>query len=176
MTIDDLRSRLVEAHRVAAAGRIRVAANAVIVQDQRALLVQFSGGTDAENYNFPGGGVDVGETLEEGLRREVIEETCLEVIIDRLLLIVESVGSRNTNFVAGQHIAWNELRFFFLCTPARGMARLPDNPDDDQTAVRWVPLTDLKSIELLPRVSKALLQAMADPAQGATLIPNPGFN
>ena len=34
--------------------RIRVAANALVVLDGRALLVEFCGGTEDEHYNFPG--------------------------------------------------------------------------------------------------------------------------
>src|SRR6266545_2280182 len=96
---------------------IRVAANAVIVRDGRVLLVEFSGGTERAHFNFPGG-VELGETLEEAVRREVREETCLDVSVVCLLLIVESVGSRNTNTIRGQRVPWNELRFFFQCAPA----------------------------------------------------------
>jgi ADP-ribose pyrophosphatase YjhB (NUDIX family) len=80
---------------------IRVAANAVIVRDGRVLLVEFSGGTKRAHFNFPGGGVELGETLEEAVRREVREETCLDVSVVRLLLIVESVAlATPTRFAA----------------------------------------------------------------------------
>ena len=61
--------------------RIRVAANALIVNEGHALLVEFSGGTEDEHYNLPGGGVELGESLEEAVRREVMEETCLEIAV-----------------------------------------------------------------------------------------------
>jgi len=84
--------------------RIRVAANALIVRDGKVLLVEFGGGTDREHFNFPGGGVELGETLEEAVRREVREEACLDVEVERLLLIVESIGSRNTNSIGGEPV------------------------------------------------------------------------
>ena len=153
--------------------RIRVAANALVVQDGRALLVEFSGGTDQQHYNFPGGGVELGETLEEAVRREVMEETCLDVRVERLLLIVESIGSRNTNFIGGEHVPWNEVRFFFLCHPLQGSnPRMPDVPDNDhQTAVRWFPIASLAALEVLPQVSVELLEAMNNPA--TRIVPNP---
>jgi len=40
-------------------------------------------------YRAPSGGLNPGETLEEGLRREMREETGLEVAIERFLLIIE---------------------------------------------------------------------------------------
>ncbi len=78
---------------------IRVAASALIVEDGRALLVEFDDESGV-HFKFPGGGVEPGETLEEAVRREVREEACLDVRVDRLLLIVESIASRDTNRIA----------------------------------------------------------------------------
>lgn len=118
-------------------GRIRVAANAVIVRNGSVLLVEFSGGTPDAHFNFPGGGVELGETLEEAVKREVREEACLDVAVRRLLLIVESVGSRNTNVIQGEPVPWNEVRFFFKCTPVGDdqEPRLAATPDPNQTGV-----------------------------------------
>ncbi len=153
--------------------RIRVAANALIVRDGHALLVEFSGGTEREHYNFPGGGVELGETLVDGVRREVREETCLEVDVERVLLVVESVGSRNTNEIGGVRVPWNEVRFFFLCTPIDGSeARLPDGPDPNQTGVRWFPIAQLPSVDVLPQVSEHLIAALEANAP-FLVVPNP---
>lgn len=131
---------------------IRVAANALIVEEGRALLVEFDGESGV-HLNFPGGGVGPGETLEEAVRREVREEACLDVRVDRLRLIVESIAARDPNRIAGQDIPWNELRFFFLCSPldAANVARLPDRPDANQTGVRWLPLESLPLEPSCPR-------------------------
>lgn len=48
----------------------RVAARALIIQDNKVLLVQES----EKWWAFPGGGIDHGETIELSLRREVEEE------------------------------------------------------------------------------------------------------
>ena len=155
--------------------RIRVAANALVVKDGNALLVEFSGGTDQQHYNFPGGGVELGETLEQAVRREVMEETCLDVRVERLLLIVESIGSRNTNFIGGEHVPWNEVRFFFLCHPMQGSnAGMPDMPDNDhQTAVRWFSIATLTALEVLPQVSSELVEGLNDPTAHPRIVPNP---
>lgn len=161
---------------VASRDRIRVAANALIIRGEDALLVEFSGGTRTAHFNFPGGGVELGETLEEAVRREVLEETGLEVSVERLLLVVESVASRNTNTILGQRVPWNELRFFFLCRPMPGSpeARLPDVPDGQQTGVKWVPLDRLPFEPVLPQVSRELIQAVLEPGWHPIVIPNPG--
>ena len=160
------------------AGRdyVRVAANAFVVHDGHVLLVEFLGGTDELHYNYPGGGVELDESLEDAVRREVREETTLEVHVERLLLVLQSVSSRNTNtMLTGEVIPWNEVRFFFLCAPVDGLtqARLPDVPDDGQTGVCWAPLDDLASLDILPRVSEHLVAAVRDPALAPRIVPNP---
>ena len=123
--------------------------------------------------NFPGGGVEVGETLVQGVRREVREETCLEVDVERVLLVVESVGTRNTNEIGGVQVPWNEVRFFFLCTPVDGSeARLPEGPDPNQTGVRWFPLSQLPSLNVLPQVGEQLIAALETGAP-FLVVPNP---
>jgi ADP-ribose pyrophosphatase YjhB (NUDIX family) len=138
--------------------------------------VEFCGGSDQEHYIFPGGGVEVGETLEAGVRREVLEEACLEVHVQRLLLSVESIGSSNTNFIGGRHVPWNELRFFFLSVPPmprmrRGCltARTRTRP-----GFRWMPLDSLVSTELLPRISRELLGGLGEEPECPIIIANPG--
>lgn len=160
---------------VYARDRIRVAANAVVLRGDEAVLVEFSGGTPRVHFNFPGGGVEVGETLEEAVRREALEETCLEVTVQRLLLVVESVGARNSNVIHGQRLPWNEVRFFFLCAPTSDVnaARLPSVPDGNQTGVKWIPLEQLPLEPVLPQVCRELIAALRAPGKHPLVIPNP---
>ncbi len=55
----------------------RPAAYAIIIQERKILMVpQWDG------YDLPGGGVDIHERIEEGVIREVKEETGFDVVID----------------------------------------------------------------------------------------------
>lgn len=53
---------------------IRVGVNAVITFDNQLLAVKFDDET-GPHYNLPGGGVEAGERIPDGLIREVYEET-----------------------------------------------------------------------------------------------------
>jgi len=46
-------------------------------------------------WDFPGGKVDPGETFDEGLLREVYEETKLKISLERSLHVAESESPKN---------------------------------------------------------------------------------
>src|SRR5437588_10743672 len=60
----------------------RIAASALIFDGERVLLAHRR---DIDWWNLPGGGMEVGETVDEALRREVAEETGLEVEAEQLV-------------------------------------------------------------------------------------------
>jgi ADP-ribose pyrophosphatase YjhB (NUDIX family) len=75
--------------------RVRVAG--VLVHDNRLLLVQHE--KDSKTYwLLPGGGVGLGERLQDSLVREFTEELNLQVTVMDLLLVVETVSPQ------GEHI------------------------------------------------------------------------
>jgi len=60
----------------------RIAVYALIFDDGRVLLAHRR---DIDWWNLPGGGMEIGETVEEATCREVKEETGLEVQVERLV-------------------------------------------------------------------------------------------
>jgi len=62
--------------------RFRIAVSALIFHEGQILLAQRR---DIDWWNLPGGGMEEGETVDEAVRREVYEETCLEVSVERLV-------------------------------------------------------------------------------------------
>lgn len=71
----------------------RVAMKAVIVRDGKVLILReadtYEEGTQIGRYHVPGGRIEVGENFEDALRREVREETGLEVEIIMPLYVGE---------------------------------------------------------------------------------------
>ncbi|MFA5247541.1 MAG: NUDIX domain-containing protein [Candidatus Micrarchaeia archaeon] len=65
---------------------------AIIIKGNKTLLSK-----QLDGYDFAGGGVDLGETLEEALIREVKEETGLEVKVGKLVLLGDSFFRKFTD-------------------------------------------------------------------------------
>lgn len=60
----------------------RVSVSALIFHEGKVLLAHRR---DIDWWNLPGGGLEEGETVDEALRREVLEETGLEVEVEQLV-------------------------------------------------------------------------------------------
>jgi 8-oxo-dGTP pyrophosphatase MutT (NUDIX family) len=109
-----------------------------IIQDHHVLLIKHSSRTSDESYwVVPGGGIEVSETEEECVIREMKEETHLEVIIDRLIFDEPSPPE-------GVY-RWRKS---YLCHPVSGKAKPGYEPEPDAAAayaiseVRWFDLRD----------------------------------
>ncbi len=88
----------------------RINVRAIIMKDGRLLAVKHR--TDergaAPYYAVPGGGLDPHESLEAGLKRELLEELGVEAQVGRLLFIQQ--------FPSGRAGYDEELEFFFEVT------------------------------------------------------------
>ncbi len=107
---------------------------AVVEREGAFLLTRRLDGTHlAGHWEFPGGKVHAGETLQECLAREIREELDAEIAVgDEILATVHDYPERSI-----------ELRFF-RCT-----LRSEPKPILGQE-MRWVPLGELASIQLPP--------------------------
>jgi 8-oxo-dGTP diphosphatase len=74
--------------------KLRVRACGVLRRGDRLLCIQlFSPVTQQPVWTFPGGGVEVGESLQEAVKREFEEETGIEVHVQSLLYVNELIQS-----------------------------------------------------------------------------------
>jgi 8-oxo-dGTP diphosphatase len=90
----------------------RLAARALILQDDRLLLVNAYPGGRSDLWCAPGGGVEVGSSLHVNLIREVHEETGLSVTVGEPALINE-FHDPATGF--------HQVDLFFRCTVTAGV-------------------------------------------------------
>ncbi len=120
----------------------RLATRALILQDNRLLLVNAYPGGRSDLWCAPGGGVEPGTSLPENLAREVHEETGLTVAVGLPALINEFHDP-----VSGFH----QVDLFFHCTITAG--QITDtwrDPEGVVTQRRFFSRNDLARIRFKP--------------------------
>jgi len=131
---------------------IRTAARAVVICDGRLLATKMR---DAQGvyYILPGGGQNPGETLEETVRRECLEEVGVEVTVERLLYVREYIGKNHT--FSARHAQFHQLETVFLCSIKDPHAACPGAViDNHQIGVSWLALENLQRIRFYPESVK----------------------
>jgi 8-oxo-dGTP diphosphatase len=68
-----------------------VGVGGVVIEDGRALLVRRASEPLRGEWSIPGGTLELGETLEEGVARELLEETGLEVRVVELIEVFDRI-------------------------------------------------------------------------------------
>jgi len=115
---------------------LRPAAYALIVSEGKLLLLKMRA---TGKYHLPGGGIEVGERIEETLEREIQEETGIEMDVQRLVHFEEVFF-----YYDPSDTAYHGLHFYYICT-AKTVSTLPDEQvaDDSAEQPRWVEISTL---------------------------------
>jgi ADP-ribose pyrophosphatase YjhB (NUDIX family) len=109
-----------------------------VVRDHHVLLVKHTWFRDgAEYWLLPGGGQVPGESEEECVRRELLEETHLQVRVERLLL----------DQAAHNDVIYERYKTY-LCTVVAGRAQAGHEPEPEESQayaiseIAWFDLRD----------------------------------
>jgi ADP-ribose pyrophosphatase YjhB (NUDIX family) len=116
-------------------------AGVVIRGDGRVLVVQRR---DNGRWEAPGGVLELGETFEEGVRREVAEETGVEITVDHLSGVYK-------NMTRGV------VALVFRCRPISGT---PTETDEAQQ-VCWLAPDEIRQ-RMAPAFAVRILDALSD--------------
>jgi mutator protein MutT len=105
-----------------------VGVGAVIVEAGRVLLIRRASEPMKGHWSIPGGLLELGETLTEGVRREVREETGLIVEAIELIELLDRIH------LAGERVRYHYVIADYLCRVIGGRLQAASDAD----AVRWV--------------------------------------
>lgn len=122
---------------------------AVLVKDNKILVQRERNGNE---YALPGGHVKIGETLEDGLIREAMEEMGVRIKCRRLLWSEECFWERNDRQA-------HNIAFYFLIELCDDL-NIPENgefvsqKDNCDVVIGWMPVEEIREATIYPEFLK----------------------
>jgi 8-oxo-dGTP diphosphatase len=120
-----------------------VGVGAVIVHQGRVLLVQRGHEPSKGKWTLPGGVLELGESLADGVVREVEEETGLKVEVVELIELIDRIQRHQTP--EGERVRYHYVIADYLCRVVGGSLLAASDAD----AVRWVERAEWNSLSAL---------------------------
>jgi 8-oxo-dGTP diphosphatase len=128
-----------------------VGVGAVILDGARVLLVKRAHEPLKGEWSLPGGAVELGETLETALVREVIEETGLDVVVGPVVEVLDRVQRAPDG-----RVEYHFVIVDYLCTVRAGVVANGSDASD----VRWVSVSELSDHRVTDKAIEVILKAV----------------
>lgn len=127
-----------------------VGVGGVAIAENRVLLIRRGGPPLEGEWSIPGGMLELGESLRDGVRRELQEETGLEVRVNDLIeafdrIMPDTDGKWRYHFVI----------LDYLCEVTSGVARA----GSDVVDVAWAFEEDIDRYSLTPTATRVIKRA-----------------
>ena len=129
-----------------------VGVGGVVIYRRRVLLIRRGAEPLKGQWSLPGGMLELGEELEDGVRRELKEETGLEVEPLDKLTVFDRIMRGGAD---GQRVRYHDVIVDYVCRRKRG--RLV--PASDVLDARWVRREDLPLYQLTDKATSVIRQA-----------------
>lgn len=106
------------------------------------------GGVYEGLFVVPGGGVDDGETKEQALRREMLEETGIDIVAATVTPINESTGAHEKTLRETGERVYVEMNFYdYRIDLLQNASDIHLRTDDDWYMPQWFTTNELHTIE-----------------------------
>ena len=115
-----------------------VCVGAIIIKEDEVLLIKRGTAPSIGNWSIPGGGVELGESLEDACHREVQEETGLEIQIIEQCAVLDRIIKDSINRVQFHYVLID-----YLCFPVGGNLQA----GTDASELQWHNIHSLESVK-----------------------------
>lgn len=126
-----------------------VGVGGVVVHRKRVLLIRRGSEPLKGEWSIPGGLVELGEELADGVRRELKEETGLDVEPLQVLTVFDRI-TRD-----GDRVRYHYVIVDYVCRRRGGRLK----PDSDVVDARWVRREDLPQYHLTEKATAVVREA-----------------
>jgi mutator protein MutT len=127
-----------------------VGVGGVVIHEERVLLIRRGSEPLEGEWSIPGGMLEIGETILEGVQRELLEETAIEVKVLDLIEVFERVARDDEG-----RLKYHFVILDYLCEAVRGEALA----GSDVTDVAWARETELGGYSLTPTATRVIQKA-----------------
>jgi ADP-ribose pyrophosphatase YjhB (NUDIX family) len=128
-----------------------IGVGAVIIRDNRALLVRRAAEPLLGEWSVPGGVLELGEKLRDGAAREALEETGVQVEVGAVLDVFDSIFTDKDGLTQYHYVLID-----FLCHPVSGEAMA----GSDVSEVKWASLEDLGTLNLRDSIADVVRKGL----------------
>jgi 8-oxo-dGTP diphosphatase len=136
-----------------------VGVGGVVIEDGRALLIRRGSEPLLGQWSIPGGTLELGESLQQGVARELLEETGIEVRVLDLIEVFDRIdlGRAGASNDASARPRFHYVIVDYLCERISGQACAAS----DVTDVAYAAENELERFELTPTATRILRRAFA---------------
>ena len=133
-----------------------VAVGAVILDGDRIVLVQRGREPSQGIWTFPGGAVELGESIQDAVRREALEETGLVVEVGEVATTIDHIVRDEEGEVLYHYVIVD-----YLARPIGGALRAGSDVRD----ARWATLADVEALEMTAKAQEYARQLLSGRSQ-----------
>jgi len=128
-----------------------IGVGAVIVADNRVVVVRRGHEPLKGEWSIPGGVLEIGETLRAGAAREAVEETGLVVEAGEVLEVLDRIVRD-----AEGRIQFHYVLVDFLCRPIAGELRAGGDAEE----ARWIGCSELETFPIADSAAAVLRKGL----------------
>ena len=140
------------------AGHPMVGGGGIVLNDGTVLLGKRGKQPGYGKWSIPGGMVELGETLSEAIKREVLEECGIEIELADVVAVLERVIRREDE----------KVRYHYVLVDFLGYWKGGDlQPASDILEARWADPAEMETLEMTERTQQVVYEVMGlSPKEG----------
>lgn len=118
--------------------------------DGKVLIIKRKTEPDAGKWSIPGGAINIGEKIIDGLKREIFEETALEVKVGNLINIAEKIFEDNEGKIIYHYVILD-----YLCKYVSGSMKASSDAEE----LMLIKIDELDKFEIVSGLKRVIEKA-----------------